>query len=49
MTKPIMLIVDASVLTTTKEGDYVEQKWIRKRSLSSYILLWSIAKSNKII
>jgi hypothetical protein len=36
--KPITLIVDASGLTITKNGDYIEQKWIRKKSLSSYIL-----------
>ena len=29
--KPITLIVDASGLTITKKGDYIEQKWIRKR------------------
>jgi hypothetical protein len=27
--KPITLIVDASGLTITKKGDYIEQKWIR--------------------
>ena len=39
--KPITLIVDdASGLTITKKGDYIEQKWIRKKkSLSNYILL----------
>ena len=31
--KPITLIVDASGLTITKKGDYIEQKWMggRKR------------------
>ena len=29
--KPITLIVDASGLTITKKGDYMEQKWIRKK------------------
>ena len=29
--KPITLIVDASGLTITKKGDYIEQKWIRKK------------------
>lgn len=28
---PITLIVNASGLTLTKKGDYIEQKWIRKR------------------
>jgi hypothetical protein len=27
---PVTLIVDASGLTITKKGDYIEQKWIRK-------------------
>ena len=36
--RPITLIVDASGLTITKKGDYIEQKWIRKKSLSNYIL-----------
>ena len=29
--KPVTLIVDASGLTITKKGDYIEQKWIRKK------------------
>ena len=29
--KPLTLIVDASGLTITKKGDYIEQKWIRKK------------------
>jgi len=29
--KPITLIVDASGLTITKKGDYLEHKWIRKK------------------
>jgi len=37
--KPITLIVDASGLTITKKGDYIEQKWtMKKKSSSSYIL-----------
>src|SRR5262244_66415 len=28
---PITVIVDASGLTITKKGDYIEQKWIRKK------------------
>ena len=32
--KPITLIVDASGLTITKNGDYIEQKWIRKKNTS---------------
>ena len=38
--KPITLIVDASGLTISKKGDYIEEKWIReKKNLSSCILL----------
>jgi hypothetical protein len=29
--KPIMLIVDASGLTISKKGDYIEEKWIREK------------------
>ena len=29
--KPITLIVDASGLTITKKGDYIEDRWIRKK------------------
>ena len=38
--KPITLIVDASGLTITRKGDYIEQKWIRKRKES--LVLFSI-------
>jgi hypothetical protein len=38
--EPITLVVDASGLTVSKKGDYIEEKWIRKkRSLSNYISL----------
>jgi predicted restriction endonuclease len=29
--KPIILIVDASGLTISKKGDYIEEKWIREK------------------
>ena len=29
--KPIILIVDASGLTISKKGDYIEDKWIREK------------------
>ena len=29
--KPITLIIDASGLTITKKGDYIEDRWIRKK------------------
>jgi DDE family transposase len=47
---PITLIVDASGLTITKKGDYIEQKWIRKKK--EFVKLHIIAvdaKSKKII
>ena len=28
--EPITLVVDASGLTVSKKGDYIEEKWIRK-------------------
>jgi DDE family transposase len=38
--EPITLVVDVSGLTVSKKGDYIEEKWIRrKRSLSNYISL----------
>jgi hypothetical protein len=29
--KPVTLIVDASGLTVSNKGDYIEEKWIRKK------------------
>ena len=29
--EPISLVVDASGLTVSKKGDYIEEKWIRKK------------------
>jgi hypothetical protein len=29
--EPIALVVDASDLTVSKKGDYIEEKWIRKK------------------
>jgi hypothetical protein len=38
--KPVTLIVDASGLTVSKKGDYIEEKWMcERRSLSNYTLL----------
>ena len=48
--KPVTLIVDASGPTITKKGDYIEQKWIRKKK--EFVKLHIIAvdaKSQKII
>ena len=47
--KPITLIVDASGLTITKKGDYIEQKWIRKKKEFIKLHIAADAKSNKII
>src|SRR6478609_3311255 len=49
--KPITLIVDdASGLTITKKGDYIEQKWIRKKKefIKLHIAV-DDAKSKKVI
>ena len=47
--KPITLIVDASGLTITKKGDYIEQKWIRKKKEFVKLHIAVDAKSKKII
>jgi Transposase DDE domain len=47
--KPITLIVDSSVLTITKKGDYIEQKWIRKRKEFVKLHIAVDVKSKKII
>jgi hypothetical protein len=55
--KPITLIVDASGLTITKKGDYIEQKWIRKKkefvklhiavdAISKKIMSFRVTKGN---
>ena len=47
--EPIALIVDASGLTVSRKGHYIEQKWIRKkRNLSNYICIVD-AKSKKVV
>lgn len=47
--KLITLIVDASGLTITKKGDYIEQKWIRKKKEFIKLHIAVDAKSEKII
>lgn len=38
--KLVTLIVDASGLTVSKKGDYIEEKWMcERRNLSNYTLL----------
>lgn len=47
--KPITLVVDASGLTLTKKGDYIEQRWIRKRKEFIKLHIAVDAKSEKIV
>src|SRR3954471_679772 len=47
--KPITLIVDASGLTITKKGDYIEQKWIRKKKEFVKLHITVDGKSKKIM
>jgi hypothetical protein len=47
--RPVTLIVDASGLTITKNGDYIEQKWIRKRKEFVKLNIAVDAKTKKII
>ncbi|MGC1134573.1 MAG: transposase, partial [Nitrososphaeraceae archaeon] len=47
--RPVTLIVDASGLTTTKNGQYIEQKWIRKRKEFVKLHIAVDAKTKKII
>jgi len=47
--KPLTLIVDASGLTVTKKGDYIEQKWIRKKKEFIKLHIAVDAKSEMIM
>ena len=47
--KPLTLIVDASGLTMTKKGDYIEQKWIRKKKEFIKLHIAVDAESEKIV
>ena len=47
--RPVTLIVDASGLTTTKKGHYIEQKWIRKRKEFVKLHIAVEGKTKKII
>jgi hypothetical protein len=46
---PITVIVDASGLTITKKGDYIEQKWIKKKKEFIKLHIAVDAKSEKIV
>jgi hypothetical protein len=37
--EPVTLIVDASGLKVSNKGDYIEEKWIRKKKQRSYLLV----------
>jgi hypothetical protein len=46
---PITLVVDASGLTVSKKGDYIEEKWIRKKKEFIKLHIAADAKSKKVI
>jgi hypothetical protein len=45
---PVTLIVDASGLTVTKKGDYIEVKWIRNKKEFIKLHIAIDVKSKKI-
>jgi hypothetical protein len=47
--EPITLIVDASGLTVSRKGHYIEQKWIRKKKEFVKLHIAVDAKSNKVV
>jgi hypothetical protein len=47
--EPITLVVDASGLTVSKKGDYIEEKWIRKKKEFIKLHIAVDAKSKKVI
>jgi len=47
--EPITLVVDASGLTTSKKGDYIEEKWIRNKKEFIKLHIAVDAKSKKLI
>jgi hypothetical protein len=46
---PITLVVDASGLTVSKKGDYIEEKWIRKKKEFIKLHIAVDAKSKKVV
>jgi hypothetical protein len=46
--EPITLVVDASGLTVSKKGDYIEEKWIRKKEFIK-LHIAADAKSKKVV
>ena len=47
--EPITLVVDASGLTVSKKGDYIEEKWIRKKKEFIKLHIAVDVKSKKVI
>jgi hypothetical protein len=47
--KPITLIVDASGLTISKKGDYIEEKWIREKKEFFKLHIAVDEKSKKVV
>jgi hypothetical protein len=47
--KPIILIVDASGLTISKKGDYIEEKWIREKKEFIKLHIAVEEKSKKVV
>ena len=47
--KPITLIVDASGLTISKKGDYIEEKWIREKKEFVKLHIAVDEKSKKVV
>ena len=47
--EPITLVVDASGLTVSKKGDYIEEKWIRKKKELIKLHIAIDAKSKKVV
>src|SRR5438067_2264938 len=47
--KPITLIVDASGLTISKKGDYIEEKWVREKKEFIKLHIAVDEKSKKVV
>lgn len=47
--KPVTLIVDASGLTVSKKGDYIEEKWIREKKEFIKLHIAVDEKSEKVV
>jgi hypothetical protein len=47
--KPVTLVVDASSLTVSKKGDYIEEKWIREKKEFIKLHIAVDEKSEKVV